>query len=506
MVSFIWQSGSLLFGNPGLFYLAIRLIRTWPAKSSGIMYEKVITNSMELSSESLAEYTKQISIDDLPEEVEEQVERLTLDTIGCALGAFNSPPSKKIRQVYDNRDSGGSESTIFGSGKNVDVEYGALINGIMGRYLDFNDCYTTQSAACHPSDHIPALVSVAEAEQASGADLIESVVIAYEIQCRGVDTGIVTAEGFDYSTWAAYSSVAAVGKLMDLDKDQLINAFGIAGSNNNGLLIARLGTVSMYKGMAVPYVTHNAIQACQMARNGITGPKQVFEGDRGFFEVVSKEPVSLEDLGGRNGVEDYRVMETSFKTFACGFYTHPSVTAALDIVRENNIDPNDIEKIEVETFTQAVEGYASGPEKWARDMNRETADHSLPYNVSVAIIDDEVTPEQYNEEHLQDEQIYQMMQKVSVQADEDLDQYRMENPSHMPSKVAIEASGEKHRKRVNYPKGHPERPMTNDELRSKAEDLMDPYLSGQQIETLAENCFNLKSENSINNIINSLKI
>lgn len=186
------------------------------------------------------------------------------------------------------------------------------------------------------------------AEGASGRELIRSIVLAFEIQCRGVDTGAAWPNGFDYLTWGAYSSAVAVGTLMNPSEDELTNAIGIAGASSNALLSARLGKVSMWKGAAQPYATHNAIQACQMAQAGMTGPERVFEGveghggEGGFFDAVNRgEPVEFEALGGRDG--DFRIMETSFKQFACGYYTHPSITTVLDIVEEHDLQHNDIE-------------------------------------------------------------------------------------------------------------------------------------------------------------------
>ena len=462
---------------------------------------------MLLTSDRLANYAQELSFDDLPEVVVDQTKKLVIDSLGCSIAAFSSPPSKVLRTTYRNQTP--PEATVLGTHNELPTEYAALVNATMGRYLDFNDCYTTGSSACHPSDHIPALLAVAEHEGASGRDLIEAIVLTYEIQCRGVDTGALWNRGFDYVTWGAHAAGLGVGKLMGLSTEELVNALGIVGTSSNGLLISRLGEVSMWKAVAQPYATHNAIQACQMARNGLTGPTKLFEGveerdgEGGFFYAVSDGPVELEALGGRDG--DFRVMETSFKAFACGYFTHPSITAVLDIVREHDLAPEDLESIDVETFDQAIQVYASGPEKWASDINRETADHSLPYNVAVAAIDREVMPHQYEEEYLRDDQVHDVMQRISAVEDEELTEYRLDHPRHVPARATIVANGETYVNRVNFPIGHPERPMSMDDIVEKFENLVDD-LTNEQMDTTIEICKQLESQDDFDGLTNALTI
>jgi len=186
-------------------------------------------------------------------------------------------PSKHLRRAFGSIDASDG-ATVFGSGATTRTEYAGLINATMVRYLDYNDTYISEGRACHPSDHIPALISVAEAEDRTGEELIEAIVLAYEIEGMGLDTGVTWEHDYDYVTWGAYSSVAAAGKLMGLSRTQLKQALGIAGSSNVALSISRKDEVSMWKGAAHAYVVHNAIQACQMARVGMTGPRRVFEG------------------------------------------------------------------------------------------------------------------------------------------------------------------------------------------------------------------------------------
>ncbi|MFO7927651.1 MAG: MmgE/PrpD family protein [Halobacteriota archaeon] len=447
---------------------------------------------MELSSTLLAEYANEIDYDDLPPDVIEMTERLVLDSLGCCIGAYTSEPSKILREVYGDRSPAPDEAgaTVLCDGSTVPVEYAALINGLLVRYLDYNDCYISSTSVCHPSDHIPPLLAVAEAEGSTGEELIEAIVLAYEIQCRGVDTGVVWNNGFDYVTWGLYSTAAAAGKLMGLSESELVSAIGVAGTSTNGLLPSRLGEVSMWKGVAHPYVCHSAIQACQMARAGLTGPPAVFEGEGGFFDTVAGGPVEIDELGGRDGA-DYRVTRTNIKPFACGYFMQSPITGVQEIVEEHDIDPETITDIEIRTFDQAVQVLAS-PEKWDTEkLNRETADHSIPYAIAAAIVFGDVSPREFAPDCLADERVHELMATVSVEADDELNEFRAENAGSIPSTAHVTASGETYGVRTDYPIGHAERPMSDERLEQKASAQADPYLTRGAIESVFEDCYGL---------------
>jgi 2-methylcitrate dehydratase len=460
---------------------------------------------MQLSSDLLAEYAREVSFESLPDEVVEQTERLVLDSLGCCVGAYTSEPSKALRETYADRTApAGERATVLGTDREIAVEYAALINGAMVRYLDYNDCYISGSSVCHPSDHIPGLLAVAEAEGRTGEELIEAIVVAYEIQSAGIDTGAIWDNGFDYVTWGTYSAAAAAGTLMGLTHDQLVDAIGIAGTSGNGLLVSRLGDVSMWKGVAMPYVVHSAVQACEMARNGLTGPTAVFEGEGGFFETVAQGEVTVEEWGGRDGAP-YRITRTNFKPYACGYFMQAPITAVLDLVEAHDIAPGEIESIEIEEFEQAVQVLAS-PEKWSTDLNRETADHSIPYSVAVGILDGEVTPRQYAPDRLSDPQVHDLMETVSVSEATDITQRRAENPGLIPARARVTTGDGTHETEIDYPNGHWKQPMSDAELAAKFDSLAEGLLSESQAAGVREWCHSLHEVEDVGSVFADLRV
>ncbi|WP_418286480.1 MmgE/PrpD family protein [Halorubrum sp. DTA46] len=456
---------------------------------------------MDSTSQRLAAYVADISFAELDDDVVDRTAEVVLDTVGCAIGGFTSPPAKALREEYA-AHSGGDPARIAGTDRTVPVEYAALINATMARYLDYNDCYMGPDGACHPSDHVLALMAVAEAEGATGAELVEAVVTAYEVQCLGMDQAPVRAQGFDYVAWGAYSSAAAVGKLMGLDGDDLVNAIGIAGTANAPLYVGRRDSVSMWKGVAHPYVTHNAIQACQMARAGMTGPAEVFDGTFGFREVVSPNELTFGDPPAGDG---YRIMETGIKYYACGYYIHSAVTAVLELRAEYAFDPTDVESIHVDTFDHAATVLAT-PDKWSTTQNRETADHSIPYTVAAALVDGEVTPRQYATDRLRDPAIHRAMETVTVDADPALTAHRESNPKHIPARVTIGVDGAEYTARVDAPLGHAERPMSDAQFDEKFRSLCDGLLGDEAVDDAIERSRNVHRLETVDTLLDALVI
>ena len=458
---------------------------------------------MDFTSRTIAEYASELAFDDIPEPAVEAATRLVYDSLGCCMGAYTSPPSKHLRSLYGDIDAR-ETATIFGDGSETMLEYAALINSTLVRYLDFNDTYISQGRACHPSDHIPALLGVAEAEGADGETLIESIVLAYEIEGAGLDTGVTWDHGYDYVTWGAFSSVAAVGNLLDFDVETYRNALGIAGSSNLTLGIARRGAVSMWKGIAHPYVTHNAVQACAMAEEGITGPDAVFEGPDGFWEVAAGRPLEFEGLGGSTQ-SDFRITDAHIKPYPCGYYMQPIIAGIVDIVESEGIEPASVTAVDIETFEHAADVLA-GEEKWATDLTRESADHSIPYTASIAILFGDITPTHYDREYRENERVHSLMEKVSVAVDPQLTDMAGVNPNSTPSVITIETTEGSHRTHVNYAPGHAENPLSDAELESKFRGMCEPLMTESQLRTIRTMCESLPELSSVDPLIAELTV
>lgn len=440
-----------------------------------------------LTEEQLVGFCQSTTFDEFPPELVERVETILIDSFGCIMGGYASPPSKRLRSMYGDYCSPESNATVFGDGNKLPVELAALINGAMIRYLDFNDSHLAPKGGCHPSDQIPALLAVAEAERSSGKELIEAISIAYDIQCGANYTGVLQENGFDYVPWGILGTTLGAGKLMNLSDAELRNALGIAITSNNSLEVARLGELSMWKGIAQSYGCHNAVKACKMAKSGITGPPSSLNGPHGFYDSVTDGPITVDLSSGK-----YRVLEASLKPHAACGATIAAIQSTIELKSAYGFEPEDISSIDIETYGKAVQ-LVGTKDKWSTDLNRETADHSLPFTVSVAITDGEVTPRQFRPDRLNDPTVHSLMDKVNVELSEELDEVVHQNPGTRPSKVIIHTDQDSYEKTRHIYPGHPSEPFSESKLQTKFRDLSAPYLTNDQMEKTMRMSRNIES-------------
>ena len=248
--------------------------------------------------EQLAAFIHRVSFEDLSEQACEQLKIRVLDGLGCAVGALEGEPIHMLKRQID--DFGGkNHCTLIGGGKTA-PDRASLYNSALVRYLDFNDSYLAKGETCHPSDNLGAVLAATEYAQGSGRELLTALAIAYQVQCRLSDVAPVRAKGFDHTTQGSYALAAAISKALRLNTIQTANAIAISGTAFNALRVTRTGTLSHWKGLAYPNTAFGCAHAVFMAMRGITGPLEVFEGNKGFMDVIAGEfeiDWSQENLG-----------------------------------------------------------------------------------------------------------------------------------------------------------------------------------------------------------------
>ena len=235
--------------------------------------------------EEMAEFVSSSTYKALSDEAVLQLKVRVLDAIGCAIGALSAEPVARIRAFED--DFGGSPlCTLIGGGK-TSPDRAALYNGALIRYLDFNDSFLAKGETCHPSDNVAPVLAASEYSKASGKDFLTALAVAYQVQCRMSEVAPVRAKGFDHTTQGAYAVAAGAARALSLSPAKAANAIAIAGTTLNALRVTRTGRLSNWKGLAYPFVSFGALTAVFMAMKGITGPLEVFEGNKGFMDSIA---------------------------------------------------------------------------------------------------------------------------------------------------------------------------------------------------------------------------
>jgi len=257
----------------------------------------------------------------------------------------------------------------------------------------------------------------------------------------------------------------------------------------------RAGKLSMWKGAAFANASRNGVLAAMLAAQGMTGPAPIFEGEMGFFAEVAHGAFDLLDLGGRNGAE-YMLPRTYIKNWPAEYHAQSAIDAALQI-REQIGDPGVIDRVLIETFDAAVEIIAD-PEKW-RPKTRETADHSLPYCVAVALQDGEVGLAQFSERRIADSTLLDLVSRVEVRPDAGLD---ARYPASTPNRVSVTTKdGQEVAREVEFPRGHSGNPMTDDEVERKFRRLAEGELAPDRQAEVLRRLWALETETDLPSLL-----
>ena len=378
--------------------------------------------------EQLASFVVKSSYDDISETAREQLKIRVLDALGCAIGALSGEPVRQIKsQIVD---FGGTGLCTMIGGLKTAPDRAALYNSALVRYLDFNDSYLAKGETCHPSDNLGAVLAASEYAKKSGREFLTALATAYQIQCRLSDVAPVRAKGFDHTTQGSYAIAGGVSKALGLDMNKTANAIAISGTAFNALRVTRTGALSNWKGLAYPNTAFACVHATFLAMRGITGPLEVFEGNKGFKEAIAGQ---FEIDWSKENLE--RVTMTILKKYNAEIHSQSTIDGALELKKEYGFTASDIAKIDIETFNVAYNIIGGGEEGDKTIIRtKEEADHSLQYMVAVAILDSSVMPEQYEPERINRNDVQSLLKKISVQPSEN---YSKRFPEEMPCRITV---------------------------------------------------------------------
>ncbi len=431
--------------------------------------------------ERLADYAVKLRYEDLPTHTVHEVKRRFIDSFATAVGAMDSE-AFAIAKRCALRVQSNPGASLLGGGRSS-TEWATFVNGLLIRYLDYNDTYLSKEPA-HPSDNLAPVLAVGEAAGATGKDMITAAVLAYEIQCRLCDAASLRAHGWDHVTYGAISSAVAACKLLKLDTVKTTHAIGLAGVANTALRQTRSGELSMWKGCAFANAARNGVFAALLAADGMSGPAPIFEGDLGFMKLLTG-PFELAPLGGDQ--QPFMINATYIKFWPAEYHSQSAIDAALHL-RKDIKDMSLIQSIDIHTFDAAVDIIGKDPEKW-RPKTRETADHSLPYCTAVALVDGEVTLKQFEPERFQDERLLGVVGKIKVHRDQELSS---RYPRGIPNRITVTMTdGRKLVREVEFPRGHAHNPMTDSEVEEKFRTMAAPRYGKERADRILTACWEL---------------
>jgi len=426
----------------------------------------------------LAEFVVARRYADLSAAAADQLKLRVLDSLGCAFGALGAEAATLVRQHTE--AFGGAPLAGLIAGGRTAPDRAAFDTGALVRYLDFNDSYLAERETCHPSDNLAPVLAAADYADASGADFLTALAVAYQVHTRLSDAAPVRDRGFDHTTQGAYAAAAGAAKALRLDAPGTANAVAISGTANNALRVTRTGSLSHWKGLAYPNTAFSAVHAAFLAMRGLTGPAEVFEGTKGFKDSIAG-PFEIDWAG-----EDLeRVRRTVLKKFNAEVHAQSAVEAALDLCREHGVAGGAVERVELAVFGVAHRIIGGGEEGEKTTVRRkEEADHSLPYMVAAALLDGRLLPDQYAEARIAADDVQDLLRRVAVREAGDL---TARFPAEMPVRLAIVLKDGRRldREQADY-EGFHTRPMAWETVAAKFDSLAESHTTPGQRERIKE--------------------
>jgi 2-methylcitrate dehydratase len=344
----------------------------------------------------------------MTQDARDELRKRILDSIGVAIGALDGEPIGYIRAHLD--EFGGKPlATLIGGGK-TSPDRAAFYNGALVRYLDFMDSYLAKGETCHPSDNLGAVLAAAEYADQDGETFLSALAVAYQVQSRLCDVAPVRAKGFDHTVQGAYAVAAGVARALRLDAEKTANAIAMSGTCNNALRVTRTGALSHWKGLAYPNTAFVGTHVAFLAYRGITGPEEVFEGNKGFKEAIAG-PFEID--WSKENLES--VKKTIIKKYDAEIHSQSSIEGALELQARHHFKAFEVDKIDIDIFDVAYHIIGGGEEGDKTVIRtREEADHSLQYMVGVALLDGNVLPAQYAPERIVRGDIQDLLKRFVV--------------------------------------------------------------------------------------------
>jgi 2-methylcitrate dehydratase len=421
------------------------------------------SDGMDTITRQIAEYASALAFEDLDTATVQAATQRVIDALGCALAAHDCEPAQIGRRIAQGQAAGRYPGHVISHGGEAPLEIAAFTNTAMIRNLDFNDRYP----GGHPSDCLGALLAFAGATPVDGRRFLAAMTVAYEIFARLADAAKLSRRGWDQGFGIALATTAGLCNLLRLSCEATAHAIGIAATSSLPLRVTRSGELTPWKNAATAYAVRNGVFAALLAREGMIGPGNAFEGRNGLFENVTGpfELLAFPNKGGEPLTPQVQIKYWPVETNG-----QPVIFAALKL--RELVEPRELKEVEVFTSKFTWFEIGSEPEKWD-PRTRETADHSLPYILARTLIDGTLNVASFRTEAVLDPSLRPLMTTIKVTVDDAIEAML---PDMALRIVATTHSGARHVVEVGNPLGHPNNPMRDQHVGEKFMTLARPVI------------------------------
>lgn len=434
----------------------------------------------------LANFGSSLTFEDLPPEAVEATKNLCLDFLGVALNGSTTPSSRsvlgamqRLGRAWDRSEGGyGGGSAVFGSSLRAFPEYAALVNGTSGHSIELDD--VNNESSLHPGVAVfPAAFAMADSQRIDGKSFITAAALGYDVMVR-LGRALKASEHYRHGfhptgTCGVFGAASVVSSILGLDQEGHARALGIAGSQTAGSL-EFLTDGSWTKRLHPGWAAHSGLLAALMAREGFLGPGSIIEGKNGFLNSYSDNPdhdLVLRDLG-----EIFHVSRTSVKPHSCCRYNQGPIDCVLDISKNYEVHPQDVEQVTVGVLSAGFDIVAAPEQLKQNPVSVVDEQFSMPFGAAIAMLYGRASLSEYQQDVAQRQEVKELMGKVRCVKDEVLD---AAFPKQWPAWVEVRTKdGRTLRSEATYPKGDPENALTSLELEQKFRGLSSAVLTEER--------------------------
>jgi 2-methylcitrate dehydratase len=369
----------------------------------------------------LAAWLAALRAESVPQRAIERAKLLLLDTLGCGFAALDDDCARAVLATLDALGEK-PQCTVLGHRRGMSAPSAVLANGTLIRVLDLNDYVVGAhphggARGGHPSDNIPVALAAAELAHSRGSDLLAAIAIAYEIYGRG--KALMDADSiWDGITISGVVAPAVAGWLMRLPQHQLAHGIALSAARAATPVAVREGGISAAKNIANALIAQNGMQATLLAQQGVTGPLDLFEAERGLRAVFPRGPAG--EIFDAPLPDDSFIMRSAIKVFPCFAGGQSAVAAGVALHRLVGGNVDQLKTIRVALADLPV------VRRWLADpgridpRSREAADHSLHFLIAVALNDGVFGLRQFANARWNDAKVRALMARLDITTDADL--------------------------------------------------------------------------------------
>lgn len=435
-------------------------------------------------SEQIADFTLNLRLEQIPPDVVSFAKWLLFDSIGVAMSCQNMKHAIAVRRAVLETNSQ-PECTLWGTSSKVQLADAVLYNSCLIHGADYDDTHV--GGIVHPSAAVMSTaITVGEKVQASGAQMMEAMVVGWEVIVRLAlaAKGRFHDVGYHGSGIVApFAAACVAAKLLGLPKETLVNALGICGSQSAALQ-EFLHDGTWVKKIHPGWGAHSAIYALNMAKHGFTGPLRVFEGEFGLWKT---------HLGATDGLEEafrnlgtvWHTTEISFKMYPVCHMTHSFIDCTIDLLQELGLPADEIASIECRVDPRYYPIVCEPRKAKIRPQTDYMMRFSLPYVVAVAAYQHKVSPFEVDMKYAQDPSILSLMKRIHCISD-----MEQRNPGHFPGWIQLTTQdGRTYTREQRYEIGASENPVSEEAVRIKFQNNLSAYYSEEKRRKLVDKIY-----------------